>query len=307
MDRLEEAQETLNVSSCGRQAEGTKRSNPSWTLPKAGRDDVKKVFISKKHPQDLLGRGSPGHVYQPKRQRELPKWGFGTAEARPHLAPNKYPEQSNDLVCALPDSGKFKYPSRTAAIGTCPRDVISNAPDLEGFPKGVCSPGPQRYRIDKCPPAFRLAHAPEADKIPPSWTMRPKTEIIEHKSQTGPKVGPGTYPNPAACGAQASSEKPSKPIWSCCKTDRFPKKIQKNDSGRLWDGEGKKKIQFSRSFSTPSSFSFGTSTRFHAQKVAPALTPLDRGPAGLMGHPRKDHPSIPPRKEILKYTDVPSG
>jgi hypothetical protein len=305
MDRLEEARETVDISACGRQADATKRSQPSWTLPKTSRDDVKKVFITKKHPQDLLGRDSPGAVYSPKRQRSLPSWGFGTAEARPPLAPNRYPETSNDLCGRLPDSAKFKYGCRTAVIGTCPRDVITNAPDLEGFPKGACSPGPQRYNPDKAPPAFRLAHAPEADKIPPKYSIGIKTKIRELESQTGPKVGPGSYPVPDGCGVQPV--KKSNPVWSVCKHDRFQKKVEHGDAGRLWDGTGERKIQFARAFSSPSSFSFGTSTRFHAQKVAPCLTKLDKGPAGALGHMRPEQPSIAPRREILKYTDVPTG
>jgi len=308
MERLEEANESIFFPSCGPQAEATKRSLPVWTLPKAGRDDVKKVFISKKHPQDLLGKDSPGHVYEPKRQKSLPKWGFGTSDARPPMAPAKYPETSNDLTCTMVDSQQFKYGSRTAAIGNCPRDVITNAPDLQGFPVGAVSPGPARYSIDKCPPGVRLAHAPDGDKIPPSYTMRPKTKILELNSQTGPKVGPGIYPVPDACGTQASSVKQSLPLWSMCKNDRFAKKIGgAGDSGRLWDGMGEKKVAFNRQFSAPSSFSFGTSTRYHASKMARADTPLDRGPAGDQTPLKVKQPLMPPRREIIKYTDVPSG
>eukprot|EP00931_Biecheleriopsis_adriatica_P114731 TRINITY_DN90644_c0_g1_i1.p1 TRINITY_DN90644_c0_g1~~TRINITY_DN90644_c0_g1_i1.p1 ORF type:complete len:314 (-),score=50.88 TRINITY_DN90644_c0_g1_i1:52-993(-) len=307
LEKLEEARESVFFPSCGPQAEGTKKSLPVWTLPKSGRDDVKKVFISKKHPQDLLGKDSPGHVYEPKRQRSLPKWGFGTADARPPIGGPRFPESSNDLTCALPDSQQFKYGSKTVAIGNCPRDVITNAPDLKGFPIGAISPGPMRYNLSNCPPAVRLAHAPDADKIPPKYTMRPKTKILELESQTGEKVGPGIYPVPEACGTQASSVKKSLPIWSCCKIDRFPKKINQADSGRLWDGEGKKKVQFNRNFSAPPSFSFGTSTRFHAQKLAPALTPLDKAGACKEEPPKLTVPSLPPRREAMKYTDVPSG
>ncbi|CAE8712289.1 unnamed protein product [Polarella glacialis] len=129
------------------------------------------------------------------------------------------------------------------------------------------------------------------DKIPPSYTMRLKTKILENTSQTGPKVGPGVYPAPDACGTQASSERPSKPLWTLHQNDRFPRKLDKPDTSRLWDGSGDKKVQFSRCFSSPGSFSFGTSTRFHASKVALALTPLDKGPAGDMGHHRPAQPS----------------
>lgn len=306
MEALEAAVESLSFPSCGPQADGTKRSQPQWSLPKAGRDDVKKVFISKKHPQDLLGRDSPGFVYSPKRQRELPKWGFGTSAARPPVAGAKYPESSNDLVGNIPDSQLFKYGQRTASIGTCPRDVISNAPDLAGFPKGAISPGPQRYNPQRAPPAVRLAHAPKVDEIPPSYTMRPKTKIIEQESQTGPRVGPGIYPVPDACGQQAASTKKSLPQWSLHKVDRF-QNVRHHDSGRLWDGTGDRKLQYNRTFSASPSFSFGTSTRGQAQRVAPALTALDKGPVSQMPHRSQSHPQLAPRREVIKYTDVLSG
>lgn len=304
---LDEAQESLFFPSCGKQAEGTKRSNATWTLPKSSRDDAKNVFISKKHPQDLLGKDSPGHVYEPRRQRELPKWGFGTADARPPLGGPRFPETYNDINCRLPDSQVFKYPKTSASISTCPRDVITNAPDLHGFPMGAISPGPQRYTVDKCPPCVRLAHAPEVDVIAPKYTMRPKTKILELKSQTGEKVGPGIYPVPEACGGQASSVKPTLPLWSVNKNDRFPKKIGVAESYRLWDGMGEKKVAFNRTASSPASYSFGTSTRFHAQKMARCATALDAGPAGDMPPPNVYQPSLPPRREIIRYTDVPSG
>mmetsp|Transcript_49305 Transcript_49305/g.127171 ORF Transcript_49305/g.127171 Transcript_49305/m.127171 type:complete len:307 (+) Transcript_49305:98-1018(+) len=298
---LEDAQESLFFPSCGTQPEAIKRSQPIWSLPKASRDTEQRRFISKKHKQDLLGKDSPGFVYEPKRQRELPKWGFGSADARPHLAPNRYPETSNDLCCKSPDALTVKYGNpKAASIGTAARDAPSNSPDFQGFTPGTISPGPQRYDPSKAPPCIRLAHAPSADQIPAKYTMRMKTKILEADSQTPAKVGPGTYPIPSACGEQPV--KKSLPRWSVNKIDRFKTKVEHGDSGRLWDGEGKQKIAMSRSFSAAPSFSFGTSTRAHQKKVAPALTQLDKGPAA--DHVRKDHPHIAPRREIVKYSGV---
>eukprot|EP00435_Cladocopium_sp_Y103_P042181 s2868_g11.t1 len=177
-----------------------------------------------------------------------------------------------------PDSQPFKYGEpRAATMGTCPRDVVTNAPDLNSFPKGRISPGPM-------------------------WSIGHKTKILELESQTGPKVGPGTYPLPDACGKQYESDKKSIPIWSCCKKDRFPKKAREHDTGRLWDGEGKRKAQ---TCTAPPSFSFGTSTRFHAQKLARALAPADEK---VFGPPPKIvPPKISPHPEIMKYTRVPQG
>ncbi|CAK8996626.1 Heat shock protein 90 [Durusdinium trenchii] len=176
----------------------------------------------------------------------MPVTSFAGSE-RPPLGKAKYPDTSNDLTQVTPDSQPFKYGEpRSATMGTCPRDVITNAPDLNGFPKGRISPGPMRYNIANCPPATRLQHAPGCDQVPPKWSIGHKTKILELESQTGQKVGPGTYPLPDACGKQYESDKKSNPTWSCCKKDRFPKKAREHDTGRLWDGEGKRKAQFNR-------------------------------------------------------------
>ncbi|CAJ1376561.1 unnamed protein product [Effrenium voratum] len=138
-----------------------------------------------------------------------------------------------------------------------------------------------------------------------------------------------TYPLPDACGKQYESDKKSNPTWSCCKKDRFPKKAREHNTGRLWDGEGKKKAQFNRTCSAPPSFSFGTSTRFHAQKLARCLAPADA--KAFSSQPKIVPPSLDPRRaapaesfvaiergevcvawklpcqEIVRFTDVPKG
>mmetsp|Transcript_77093 Transcript_77093/g.216311 ORF Transcript_77093/g.216311 Transcript_77093/m.216311 type:complete len:306 (-) Transcript_77093:143-1060(-) len=303
MEILETAQETLFFPSCGKQHDGTKESKPVWTMPKASRDTEKKVFISNKHQQDLLGRDSPGFAYEPKRQKDLPKWGFGTSVARPMLSKPQYPDSSIDIIGKTPDALRYKYKTTSAMISTCPRNAEANSPDFEGFTCGKISPGPQRYKVQSCPPCVRLGHAPGIDKIAPKYTMRPYTKILEHQSQTGPKVGPGVYPKQSACDEQADSTKPTLPQWKINRRDRFEEK-KKHDSYRLWDGHGTKKEQYNRTFSVAPSFSFGTSKRAQAQKVAPMHTPLDKGPVATMAKPSMSTPSLPSRREVLRYSDV---
>jgi hypothetical protein len=306
---LEVAHKALFYQGCGPQADSLKKSELQVSFPKASRDTEKKVYISEKHKQDVLGRDSPGPVYIPKRQRSLPSWGFGTAAARPPPALANYPESSNNLIGTLPDGQVFKYPSVTAAIGACPRFGAGiNQPDYNGFEVGKISPGPQRYSPTKeSTYCHRLAHSPSADHLPPKYTMRQKTKILELESQTPPKVGPSSYPCQEACQPQARSEKPSKPRWSFAKEARFPVPLVHGEAGRLWDGDGQKRIHYNRAYSLPPSYSFGTSTRQHRKKVQPVLTHGDGGPADDFGKPHHSHPTLPPRKEVLKYTDVPAG
>lgn len=301
----------VTVSSCEKQHDSTKRSCPQFSVPKAGRDQRAKVWLSKKHPQDLLGRASPGPEYTPNRMRELPKYSFGTAPQRPPQTKPRYPETTNDLLHSSPDGRDAKHPffgapsmaqhkavtdpsGKGATIGASSRHNKINAPDLCEFPLGGISPGPQRYHPERGPP-IRMAHAPKVDNLPPAYSMGLKTEILGSKCQTPARVGPGIYPVQEACGEQPKSENPSLPKWKLYKNERFPHKKQWSDHGRLWDGEGEKKIRFQRSFSAAPSFSFGAAQRAATHRVARVMTSLDGGPAATMPRTREPHPVLPPR------------
>lgn len=307
-DALQLAQETISIPALGVQADSDKVTMPGWTVGKATRDGGKKTFISQKHNQDLMGRDSPGFAYEPRRQRELPKWSFGKAAARPPAKTNKYGEAYNDLVFNHPDPALFKYGNkRGVTIGTLPRGACSNAPDIEGYPKGAVSPGPMRYNISKVPQCVRLSHAPEIDRVQPSYTMRIKTKAPEPESQTGKKVGPGSYPAAQALGEQASSSRPTGVKWGINRHDRFADTSKVRDAGRLWDGMKDQKEKNCRAFSSSPSFSFGYSTRDSQKKIARSATLLDKGPAGKMAKPWQSHPQLPYRRDVMKWSHVPTG
>jgi hypothetical protein len=309
----------VTVSGLDKQHDSTKRTCPKYSLPKASQDGRTKVFLSKKQPQDLVGKDSPGFQYSPNRMKELPHYSFGTAPARPPLTKPRYPETTNDLLHSSPDgnNGKVKFfgaPSlaqykscsapdaKKVLIGNSSRHDKISAPDLCQFPMGGASPGPARYRPDRSPP-IRMAHAPNVDTVPPKYSMGLKTKPLGSEWQTPPKVGPGVYPVQEACGEQPKSTNPTMPKWGLYHTDRYPIDKYERDRHRLWDGEGKRKAQFSRVFSSPPSYSFGTSTRPGAQRVAIPMTSKDGGPARTMGVPRQVHPPLPP-KHIGATIDV---
>jgi len=280
MDKLEAAQSTLNLSSCGPQADSKIQTQPVFSFAKETRDGREKVFISKKHPQDMLGKDSPGPLYHPKRQTQQPHFGFGSSEARPMLGGARYPETSNDLIgVTLKSTALSKYKNQgTASIGASTRQAAVNAPDMCGFPAGCDSPGPVRYKSEKIFGLHRFAHAPKADQTPPSWTIRLKTKHagVKDDGDTPPKVGPGAYKQCSGVGEQLLSTKKSLPLWSVHKMDRFQKSGEKGDAGRLWDGEGEKRLKYNRMYSSAPSFGFGTSTRGAAQRAGIIRTPLDR-------------------------------
>lgn len=288
------------VHSFGQQADSMKKSHPRWSVGRETRDARKSVYISEKHVVDAIGRDGPGFRYEPEpgvrhTSRVPPSWKFGTAAARPPPALAQYPDPSSDILATPPvRKATRRYPE--VRIGLCPRGAASNAPDLDAFPLGGDSPGPLRYLIDR---ADKLRHA-----APPKYTMGSRTVFYGHIPQTPEKVGPGIYPVPRAVGPQAKSQKQTLPTFSFGKSQRFPApKMDDQGMKGLWDGMGEKKLAASRSFSAPS-FGFGTSTRDGRGKVAPLLTSTDKGPASEMPKPRQQHPSLRPRKETLKYTDV---
>mmetsp|Transcript_60397 Transcript_60397/g.168767 ORF Transcript_60397/g.168767 Transcript_60397/m.168767 type:complete len:320 (-) Transcript_60397:48-1007(-) len=314
MDLLSGAEESLHYTAQGVQADSLKKSMPRWSMSKASRDSEKKVFISSKQMQDFTGRDSPGFNYEPKRQNELPKWSFGTAAARPPARTNKYNEPLNDLLGNIPDSQVVKYKTVSATIGSLPRDAASNAPDFCGYVTGAISPGPQRYNVSAefdargrktrdVPRCIRHGHAPEIDQTPPQYTMRKKTKVLEAESQTGEKVGPGTYPPSVSCGTQADSNRKTMPSWGINRRTRFNER-KTSDPGRLWDGMKDQKEKNCRAFSRAPSYGFGTSGREHASRVQQCFTKLDKGPSAFMAKGSQSHPHLPARKEIIRYSDV---
>jgi len=271
----------LNVSSVGPQADSKVPTQPVFSFPRATRKGRENVYISKKHPQDLLGKDSPGHVYDPNRLTYQPHYGFGTSEARPHIGGAKYPEASNDLIQVELQHGSLsRYKQMgTVTIGSSTRHSKVNAPDMVGFPMGIDSPGPQRYKSCPIVGVHRHRHAPKVDQTPPSYTIRTRTSHggVKDSGDTPDKVGPGCYDvvRPSV-GEQLLSTKSSPPKYSVHKMDRFQRKGGMPDSGRLWDGEGEMRIKYSRRFSSAPSIGFGTSTRAAAQRVGIVRTALDR-------------------------------
>jgi len=303
---VEDEEDIVVFPSCGVQHDSIKRSNAQWSMGKAGRENQKKVFISNKHCQDMVGKDGPGFRYNTAGEIKG-GYSFGTSPQRPKPQGAQYPDASADRIGNMPNALKFKYPQRSASIGNCPRGAACSAPDLKGFVTGAVSPGPQRYNTANAPMVVKHAHAPGIDRNAPKYSIRQRTNMKENGAPaTGTKVGPGLYPPAEACTEQAESTKPTLPKWGINKCDRFPNKRQ-HDSYRIWDGEGEKKIQFNRMYNSTPSFSFGTSTRAHAKKVQQNFTPLDKGPVASMPASTQHHPHLAPRHEMIKYSDVHAG
>lgn len=289
--------DSFDLKSCGKQADSVKRNSPLWKLGSETRDQAKQVFISVSHTQDTVGRSSPGPIYRPPPINNLPKWKFGTGPSRSvhvgglreKVGEARYPETSGDLIRAHHDSQKLKFRSpQKVNFGTENRDAAKNQPGLETYPLGKSSPGPQTYDVE----GFWLEG--------PRYSCAPRSKLPETICQTPERVAPGSYPIPPAVGAQPSSVKPSLPQWSFSKSERFKTTSDRTKSGSTHDALGNAALKFHRMNSFPS-YGFGTSTREHKKKLTPNYTPADAGPKGEMPQGLVKVPSLPARKEQLRF------
>ena len=203
------------INSCAKQHEGMKSSAPRWGMGTASRDQVKKVYISETHTQDILGTHSPGPVYEPANKTPGPKWGFAKSSrfdygSKVGGGPRSYPATSNDLLqIPLPGADSYKHDrAGRPKFGTALRTAPVNAPGLDGFAPGTESPGPAQY----------TANFYAANKAPPKYTMASKTKMGASKYEVRP--GPQAYSLPPGTGVQPNARKPTKPMYSFSKTPR---------------------------------------------------------------------------------------
>jgi len=280
--------DSFDLPACSVQPEAMKRSYPRWSLGKETRDDAKKVFISKDHKTDSLGRWSPGPVYTPTEGWHAPRWSFSKAEGK-QVWKQKYPPTSADLTGLTFDSQSVKFErTRVPQMGTESRDSCKNQPDLETFIPGAESPGPQAYDPN------------DRRGLGPKYTMGPKTKLISAQVQTPVTVGPAKYPVPGAIGKQPHMKK-SMPQWSFSRQERFPRnRDYAGSDAPLRDGGGNLALKYKRGFSSPA-IGFGTSTRDMRKKMFYNQEHIDKGPAAEMGKPTEPHPRLAARRDIIRY------
>lgn len=293
---MEISPDSFDLKAIGPQADSVKRSSPLWGMGTESRDQAKKVFIGHKLAQDSLGRSSPGPIYLPKALKTGSAFKIGTGPGRSrHVGGLResnelaYPDPSGDLIRATydPQATKYRKPPEVN-FGTENRDAEKNTPGHEGYALGRCSPGPQKYDVD----GFMYEG--------PRYTMRPKTKTRQFVSQTPPRVAPGAYPIPSACGVQPDSKR-SLPQWSFSKSERFQVTKDRSKPGVSHDALGNGALKFQRLYSAPS-YGFGTSTRDHKKKLTPYYTPADAGPKAKPMTESLSQPTLPTRKEQIRFT-----
>ncbi|CAE7274200.1 unnamed protein product, partial [Symbiodinium necroappetens] len=195
-----------NLADGGIEVVSTKPACPSWSLPRASRATAKKLHLSKRHQQDLLGTQSPGPAtYTPQRQRKSPSCSFGRSN-RPCSAPVRRASTSDLLAnVSAPEKADLKPRPGSAVIGRASRNVVPVQPDVHTF-LFTDSPGPMRYN-----PGRDIVE-PSA----PSYSIRPRGF---ERATTTSKVGPGLYPVQTREHMRCASTLRCSPQWSIARQE----------------------------------------------------------------------------------------
>jgi len=292
------AENSFDIKAMGKQDNSQKKTAPAFSFGSCSRErHHSKVFISEEHEKRKANMISPGPIYnKPTTVPEGPGYPFGTAEQRPH-GRAQYPDTSVDLVGAVVDSQKNKFPAtRNVHFGTEQKDNMKNSMVIKTHPGavlGLQSPGPTAYD-----PKDKNVTRPTE----PKYSLGEKTKILSAKSQTPRTVGPGSYPPTASMGEQASSGKKSQPSWSFGVAKRMPplrKCDEVLDPSPELSSFGQQVVSSKKS--SPH-YGFGTATREHKAKTFLVQLGLDKGPRNEWATPRQHHPRLATEKEILKHS-----
>ncbi|OLQ14579.1 hypothetical protein AK812_SmicGene1254 [Symbiodinium microadriaticum] len=197
-----------NLADGGIEVVSTKPTCPSWSLPRASRATAKKLHLSKRHQQDLLGTQSPGPAtYTPQRQRKSPSCSFGRSN-RPCSAPVRRASTSDLLAnVSAPEKADLKPRPGSAVIGRASRNVVPVQPDVHTF-LFTDSPGPMRYN-----PGRDIV-----ERSAPSYSIRPRGF---ERATTTSKVGPGLYPVQTREHMRCASTLRCSPQWSIARQERW--------------------------------------------------------------------------------------
>lgn len=284
----------MTVKGCGSQCQSQRLSAPTWKIPKCGRDEREKVFISEAHIRSQrLGRESTigGAIYDlPSTLNPKPdiKFSSGTRPplwGKPDLSGDI---PSNDALCILVDSQPFRYPKQAdMKIGTEPRGKLNQAELMKAHSAaffGRASPGPAGVGGDYGPD-FNIVKP----RLGPARKFGMKTPIKPDWTECStlpPEVGPGLYPRKdVSIGPQHLTQRRNQSVHAFPLGPKFAK-TRSADSVSLLDAArsclgpqplGKNKSE--------PSINFNCDSRSTRDRSMLCMTELDRGPVAEMAKP----------------------
>lgn len=300
----------VRVAGLGKQAQSSRRSAPSFTVSRVGRDARERMYITEDHIRtQRLGRESPimGPVYEVKSTLGGTSAGFGCAPKMVDL-PGHHKDDpgdlsTNDALQAQVDSQPFKYKREPEIlIGTDPRGKLKDVTLIRNHSAaffGRESPGPAAvggeggpgYECTKprlAPPQF----FGQKLKLKKDWTNVAGASPGE--------VGPGRYERrDLSLGKQHLTQRKNQTVNAFTHAAKFPKtrnadSISQLDAARSCLG----KQCLGKNRSEPS-INFAADTRATKAKTMLCMTRQDMGPKAFMPKPVFSMPNLPSERAVM--------
>jgi len=275
-------------------------------MPKVGRDQREKVFISEDHVRSIrLGREGKGAYNLPSSLTTEPKIKFPVASrddlwGKSRDDPDAVP--TNDALYANPDSQPFKYKNQgSVLIGTDARGKLKDAELLKAHSAafyGRESPGPagvgQKYGPDFTAVKPRIGPARKfgVKTQQPNWIQT---------SSLPEEIGPGRYPrNDVSMGKQHLTQRRNQSVHAFPQGPKLAK-VRNSDTISQLDAArsclGKQTLGKNRSMP---SINFNCDSRRSREKSMICFTKQDLGPKAAMPKANFAIPTLPPERVILK-------
>lgn len=301
---------SFRVESLGKQSQSSRKTGPSYSISKVGRDARSKMYLTEEHIKTQeMGRQSlragPAYLLKSTLDTEH-KVGFGSAPQRADIPGIRRDDvgdvNTNDTLAVTVDAQPFKYrKDPDIIIGTDPRGKLKDADLLKNHSAaffGRQSPGPAAIG-DEFGPSDHISRKrecvrPFGVKLKyPDWQKAGRDLDIH--------LGPGHYDRKDnAIGKQSLAQRKNQSVHEFPRGAKFAKdrnadSIVQLDAAR--SAIGKQVLGKNRSMP---SINFNCDTRASRDKSMLCMTSLDRGP--VVGMPKQTFsmPVLPSEKVIMK-------
>mmetsp|Transcript_11534 Transcript_11534/g.26787 ORF Transcript_11534/g.26787 Transcript_11534/m.26787 type:complete len:300 (-) Transcript_11534:75-974(-) len=288
----------VTVHSLGRQAQSSRKTEPSYSLSKCGRHHREAMFISKDHTRTAtIGRAGASMTYVVPSSLSTHAVAFPKStrkEAKPNFAEGI---STNDELCINIDATPFKFRrDPTIMIGTDARGKMNDATLLKNHSAaffGRASPGPAAFRPDDSVTRPGLGKATVFGSRP-----KDKSNFI---GDTPPNVAPGIYENRDALGSQVLSYRKNHPSHLFPQAAKFPKGTSADTIVHLENARSSMGKQVLGKNKSETSVGMAKGTRDGRARSALCQTRLDMGPKAKLPKQSFSMPVLPKECEIMKW------
>mmetsp|Transcript_51083 Transcript_51083/g.119583 ORF Transcript_51083/g.119583 Transcript_51083/m.119583 type:complete len:301 (-) Transcript_51083:18-920(-) len=289
----------IAVNSIGRQAQSSRKTEPSFSLSRCGRHHREAMFISKDHTRTAtIGRAGASMTYVVPSTLSSHAVAFPKSvrkEEKPNFADGV---STNDELCININSAPFKFRrDPTIMIGTDARGKMNDAALLKNHSAaffGRASPGPAAFRPDDSATRSSLGKATVFGSKP-----KDKSNYI---GDTPPNVAPGIYERKDdSVGPQALSQRKNHPSHRFPQAAKFPKGTNADTIVNLDNARSSMGKQVLGKNKSETSVGMAKGTRDARSRSALCQTNLDMGPKASLPKQNFALPTLPKESEIMKW------